>query len=125
MYQIGKRFLFDAAHQLTGLPPEHKCSRLHGHTWTVEVIFAAETLTGPGFVVDFGELAPFGNWLAATCDHRNLSECLPVPATSEHLASYFADWIIEHLQPSLPGRLAAVRVSETPSSWAEYQVPQP
>ena len=58
MYRISKKWTFDAAHHLDGLPEGHKCARVHGHTWTVEVVLAAVTLTGPGFVTDFGELAP-------------------------------------------------------------------
>ncbi|WP_312879641.1 6-pyruvoyl trahydropterin synthase family protein [Actinomadura luteofluorescens] len=37
-FTIGKRFDFEAGHQLPGLPPEHKCSRQHGHSYEVEVI---------------------------------------------------------------------------------------
>lgn len=37
-YRIGKSFTFDAAHRLPGLRAGHKCGRLHGHTYTVEVV---------------------------------------------------------------------------------------
>jgi 6-pyruvoyltetrahydropterin/6-carboxytetrahydropterin synthase len=56
VYLISKKFTFDAAHQLEGLPYEHKCGRLHGHTYTVEVVIGAHKLTEEGWVVDFGEL---------------------------------------------------------------------
>jgi 6-pyruvoyltetrahydropterin/6-carboxytetrahydropterin synthase len=125
MWRIGKQFTFDASHQLPGLPEGHKCGRLHGHTYTVEVVLQGDTLAEPGFVTDFGDLAPFGRYLDDQLDHRHLNDVLggEVP-TSERLARYLAEWIERHLAGALGGRLAAVRVSETPSSWAEYLVGQ-
>jgi 6-pyruvoyltetrahydropterin/6-carboxytetrahydropterin synthase len=60
MYRIGKSFMFEAAHRLVTLPPGHKCNRPHGHSYTAEVVVVATDLVGPGFVVDFAELKPFG-----------------------------------------------------------------
>jgi 6-pyruvoyltetrahydropterin/6-carboxytetrahydropterin synthase len=123
MWRIGKRFTFDASHQLPGLAEGHKCGRLHGHTYTVEVVLEGETLTGPGFVTDFGDLAPFGRYLDECFDHRHLNDVLGGEApTSERLAQHLAEWVEGQLADALGGRLAAVRVSETPSSWAEYLV---
>jgi 6-pyruvoyltetrahydropterin/6-carboxytetrahydropterin synthase len=122
MYQISKRWSFDAAHHLVGLPEGHKCARVHGHTWTVQVFLTARSLTPPGFVTDFGDLAPFGVYLATTLDHRDLNEIFDFPPTSEALAEHLAEWFVSHVQPRVPGRLRAVRVSETPSSWAQYEV---
>jgi 6-pyruvoyltetrahydropterin/6-carboxytetrahydropterin synthase len=122
MYQIAKRWRFDAAHHLDGLPDGHKCARVHGHTWTVEVRLTATQLTPPGFVTDFGDLAPFGGYLASALDHRDLNAVLDFPPTSELLAKHLAEWFISHVQPGIQGALSAVRVSETPSSWAEYRV---
>lgn len=124
-YRIGKSFTFDAAHYLPSLPPEHKCSRLHGHTYTVEVVLSATSLSPPGFVTDFGELGPLRHYLDATLDHQHLNRALDVEPTSENLARYIADWFQENVEPTIPARLETVRVHESPTSWAEYQVPQP
>lgn len=124
-YRIGKRFSFDAAHHLGGLPEGHKCSRLHGHTYSVEIVVAAEDLCGPGFVTDFGNLTPFKHYLDAHLDHRSLNDVLPDEPTSENLARFLAEWFIQHVEPAVAGRLEMVRVSETPSSWAEFQVVWP
>jgi 6-pyruvoyltetrahydropterin/6-carboxytetrahydropterin synthase len=124
-YRIGKRFSFDAAHQLAGLPEGHKCARQHGHTYTVELVPSAKELSGPGFVTDFGDLAPMKAFLDSHLDHRSLNEVLPVQPTSENLARYLAEWFVEHVEPSIEGRLETVRVSETPSSWAEFEVIRP
>ncbi|MFD8414045.1 6-pyruvoyl tetrahydropterin synthase family protein [Streptomyces sp. NPDC059650] len=121
-FTIGKRFTFEAGHRLLGLAREHKCARQHGHSYEVEVVLASATLEGPGFVTDFGALAPFKEFLAEALDHRNLHEILPVEPTSEHLAQFLAGWFIQNLQPEIPGRLVAVLVRETASSWARFDV---
>ncbi|MFD0274675.1 6-pyruvoyl tetrahydropterin synthase family protein [Kitasatospora sp. NPDC127111] len=122
-YRIGKRFRFEAAHQLSGLPAGHQCARMHGHSYEAEFILTADQLTGPGFVSDFGDLAPVKAMIDSVLDHQVLNEVLPdlVP-TSENLAAYLAGWFVENVEPGVPGRLAAVRVSETASSWAQFEV---
>jgi 6-pyruvoyltetrahydropterin/6-carboxytetrahydropterin synthase len=124
-YRIGKHFSFDAAHQLAGLPEGHKCARLHGHTYTAEFVLTSHELAGPGFVTDFGDLAPVKAFLDEQLDHRVLNEVLPVEPTSENLARYLAEWFMEHIEPGISGCLETVRVSETPSSWAEFEVIRP
>jgi 6-pyruvoyltetrahydropterin/6-carboxytetrahydropterin synthase len=121
VYAIGKQFTFDAAHHLTGLPAGHKCSRLHGHTYTVEVELSAEALQPPGFVTDYGDLAPFKAYLDERLDHRDLNEVLAVEPTSEHLAEHLFTWCARNLQPRVHGAVTAVRVWESPTSWAEYR----
>lgn len=119
-YRIGKSFSFSASHQLPGLPDGHQCGRLHGHNYTVEVTLRGEGLVGPGFVTDFGDLAPFKHYLDETFDHRHLNDAMVAPPTSENLAEDLARWFIKNLEPEIGGLLSAIRVSETPSSWAEY-----
>ncbi|MEV4333616.1 6-carboxytetrahydropterin synthase [Streptomyces sp. NPDC049597] len=121
-FTIGKTFTFEAGHRLPGLPPEHKCSRQHGHSYEVEVILTAPTLEEPGFVTDFGALAPFKVFLHTELDHRNLHEILPFEPTSERLAQFLAGWFIQNLESKISGRLIAVLVRETTSSWARFDV---
>jgi 6-pyruvoyltetrahydropterin/6-carboxytetrahydropterin synthase len=123
VYRIGKRFRFDAAHHLAGLPPGHKCSRIHGHTYTVEIELASAALTGPGFVADFADLEPLGQHIAGHLDHRDLNEVLDAEPTSENLARYFFTWCSSGLDPAVSSLVTAVRVSETPATWAEYRPP--
>jgi 6-pyruvoyltetrahydropterin/6-carboxytetrahydropterin synthase len=123
-FRIGRRFSFDAAHHLAGLPEGHKCARPHGHTYMVEVIVAGEELAGPGFVTDFGDLKPLGEYIEGHLDHRDLNTVLDFPPTSERLARHLTEWFAENVEPGIKGRLMAVRVSETPSTWAEFTVPE-
>jgi 6-pyruvoyltetrahydropterin/6-carboxytetrahydropterin synthase len=119
VYRIAKRFDFDAAHQLTGLPEGHKCRRLHGHTYVVEIEAQAETLDGQGMVADYATLDPFGAWLRDHIDHRNLNEVLNTDMpTTEHVAEvcYGAAAV------RCPGlQISAVRVWESSTTWAEYR----
>lgn len=121
---IGKTFDFEAGHRLAGLPPGHKCSRQHGHSYQVEVVLTAQALEGPGFVTDFADLAPFKRFLNAEFDHHNLHEILPFDPTSERLAQFLAGWFIQNVEPGIPGRLVAVQVRETERSWARFDVEQ-
>jgi 6-pyruvoyltetrahydropterin/6-carboxytetrahydropterin synthase len=120
VYRIAKTFTFEAAHRLRDLPEEHKCARTHGHSYRVEIVLESEQLTETGFVDDFAELQPLGDYIVASLDHRDLNSALDVNPTSELLARHLADWFERHLASDLNGRLASVRVSETASSWAEY-----
>jgi 6-pyruvoyltetrahydropterin/6-carboxytetrahydropterin synthase len=117
--RICKRFTFDAAHML----PDHdgKCANLHGHTYVVEVEFEGPIIEeGPkrGMVVDFGDVkAVWKEKLEPLLDHRYLNETLvELPVTT---AEMIAGWVYgrftdANLEP------AAVRVWETPTSWAQY-----
>lgn len=124
MYEITKRFTFSASHQLNHLPDGHKCQRLHGHNYTVEIRLTAHELDEHGFVVDFAELERAGLWMRATLDHQHLNDVIDGPPTSERLAAAVFEWCATHL-PNWPGvALSAVRVAETDSTWAEYR-PRP
>ncbi|GAA3742279.1 hypothetical protein GCM10022225_27350 [Plantactinospora mayteni] len=107
---------FEAAHHLPGLGDAHKCSRVHGHTYQVFAIPDESPDVGTAFADEM--LIPLDNYLKEGFNYRYLNEWFPVPPTSENLAQHLFAWCEEHL-PKV--RLAAVRVSETPSTWAEYR----
>jgi 6-pyruvoyltetrahydropterin/6-carboxytetrahydropterin synthase len=120
MFEIAKTFRFAAAHHLPQLPEGHKCRNVHGHNYTVEVRIASEDLDLYGFVVDYGDLAPVRTYLDSTFDHRDLNAVMPVAPTAELLAVH----IHAHIMATLPlpaDTTVAVRVSETPDTWAEYR----
>lgn len=130
MYLIRKKFKFDAAHQLLGLPTGHKCGNVHGHTYNVEVALSSTSLTAEGWVMDFGDLNDLGRFIDEHVDHKNLNEVFDFQTTSENLAKYFFDRTeelllrLERLRnqvPRVPIFVAWVRVSETESTYAEYR----
>lgn len=126
MYRISKKFSgIEAAHRLDGLPDGHKCSRLHGHSYAVEVTVTAQDLAGPGFVVDFAELAPLGDYLKRTADHQVLNDAFSFCPTSENLARHLFDWCQGNILLPAGSRIESVRVSETAATWAEYRLDTP
>lgn len=125
VYQIRKRFTFEAAHWLSGLPEEHKCRREHGHSYTVEVVVEATELCGPGFVIDFSELDLLEEHIVEHYDHKMLNDVIDVPPTSENLAKVLFDWCCTHIPLPETAVITAVRVSETSRTWAEYRGDEP
>lgn len=114
-YTICKQFSFDASHKLTGLPDGHKCARLHGHTYRVEVILQSEILNEVGFVVDYGDLKALKDYIDHHLDHRHLNDMLPLQTSAENIAKHLFDFCKQHWSQT-----TKVRVSETPKTWAEY-----
>lgn len=119
MLTIQKEFGFSASHILGNLPEDHPCSRMHGHNYVVVLELRAgdDELNAAGFVRDYRELDKFKHWVDETVDHRHLNEVLGnINPSAEHLAR----WIFLRWQSDFP-ELSAVRVSETPKTWAEYR----
>jgi 6-pyruvoyltetrahydropterin/6-carboxytetrahydropterin synthase len=113
---IAKQFTFDAAHHLPGLPEGHKCKRLHGHTYRVEI-----QLRGPvdefGFVVDYAEIAKAWAGIDEQLDHRCLND---IPGLETPSTEVLVKWIGDRVKALLP-RLVRVRVSESTTTWAEME----
>ncbi len=116
MFRIAKEFQFSASHQLSHLPEGHQCARLHGHNYIVTVELASEALNSDGFVRDYQELKALKDYIDGTFDHRHLNDILTVHSTAENLAKHFYDWCRSRWSETV-----AVRVSETPKTWAEYR----
>jgi 6-pyruvoyltetrahydropterin/6-carboxytetrahydropterin synthase len=116
LLEIYKKFSIEAAHRLTNLPPEHKCSRLHGHSFQVELRVSGEVDNVYGWVQDFGEIKRIFKPVYEQLDHRYLNEIegLGNP-TSENLAK----WIWQRLKPDLP-QLSAIIVRETCTAGCIY-----
>jgi 6-pyruvoyltetrahydropterin/6-carboxytetrahydropterin synthase len=117
MYTITKRFAFSASHWIGGLPAEHPCSRLHGHNYEVEIVLQSAELDSVGFVRDYRELSALKDFIDDTLDHQHLNEVLGHDRTT---AEAIAKWLYDWCQDRWP-EVAAVRVSETPKTWAEYR----
>jgi 6-pyruvoyltetrahydropterin/6-carboxytetrahydropterin synthase len=119
MFRIAKRFSFSASHVLTAVADDHKCRRLHGHNYEVEVVCEGD-LDHRGMVVDYHDLAPVRRFIDATVDHRHLNDVLDGEPTAERLAWWLYEALREELPAEIAERLVAVRVHETPRTWAEY-----
>ena len=116
MYTITKQFSFSASHVLDHLPEGHPCARLHGHNYVVELVLQSSALNTDGFVRDYNELIPFKYFINDKLDHRHLNDVIDDPSTAENLARFLYD-----LAKGMWPEVVAVRVSETPKTWAEYR----
>ncbi len=107
---------FDAAHYIEGYPG--KCSQLHGHTYRVEVVFERRELGEDYMVIDFGEAKRVVREVVGELDHRLLND---VMGTSRPTTERIAVYILEKVREKIPF-VKAVRVYETPTSYAEVEV---
>ena len=122
MWSISKDFAFSASHQLEGLSDGHPCGRVHGHNYTVRVELTGTALDRHGFILDYGEFKPFGHWLDEQLDHRHLNDVLEFQPSAEMIARYLHG-IVHALVPVPNNVRIKVSVSETPKSWASFQIP--
>lgn len=120
-FTIAKQFAFSASHALTAVPEGHKCRRTHGHNYEVEIICAAEEVDARGMVVDYFDLDPVKHFIDETVDHRHLNDVVPGEPTAERLAWWLYESLKGALTPDVTSRIVAVRVYETPRTWAEYR----
>jgi 6-pyruvoyltetrahydropterin/6-carboxytetrahydropterin synthase len=109
-------FQIEAAHRLPHVPEGHKCARIHGHSFCIEVHVSGEVGERTGWVIDFADLRLAFQPLFDQLDHRYLNEIegLENP-TSENLAR----WIWKRLQGRLP-LLSKVVVQETCNAGCSY-----
>lgn len=119
MYRISKEFHFSASHQLHGLRDGHPCGRVHGHNYIIKVTLSGDDLNEYGFLLDYNDLKPFGQWLDDTLDHRHLNDALGFQPSAENMARHLATVARDLLD--IPETVTVgVAVSETPKTWAEW-----
>ena len=115
--EIFKQFTFEAAHRLPHVPQGHKCGRLHGHSFVVEVHVGGPVDPVTGWVMDFADIKAAFAPLQARLDHYYLND---VDGLENPTSEVLARWIWRHLAPALPG-LSQVVVRETCTSAATYR----
>lgn len=115
-----KTFQIEAAHRLPQVPPGHKCARLHGHSFRIEIHVEGPVHPQFGWVMDFADIKQAFAPLYAALDHHYLNEIAGLEnPTSENLAR----WIWDRLQPELP-LLSRIVVHETCTSGCSYAGPE-
>ena len=116
--EIAKEFHFEAAHHLPNVPPEHKCRRLHGHSYRFEVCLGGYSKEESGWLRDFQDIRNAVQGLIEKhLDHYYLNEVSGLEnPTSENLAV----WLWERLEKKLP-ELKEITVFETCTSRCTYR----
>ena len=115
--ELRKTFQFEAAHLLPLLPKSHKCRRLHGHSFFVEVVVAGECDPKLGWLMDYADISAAFRPLWAKLDHRYLNE---IPGLENPTSEIIAAWIWRRLKPRLP-MLKEIVVAETCQSRCVYR----
>ena len=118
--EIFKEFTFEAAHRLLTVRQGHKCGRLHGHSFRVEVHVRGDVDPESGWVLDFADIKEAFKPLLAQLDHNYLNE---IEGLSNPTSEVLAKWIWIHLQPALPS-LSKIVVRETCTSGCVYGGPE-
>jgi 6-pyruvoyltetrahydropterin/6-carboxytetrahydropterin synthase len=115
--EIHKVFALEAAHRLPNVPEGHKCRRLHGHSFRVEVHVSGSVVPEQGWVQDFADIGQAFRPIHAALDHNYLNDIAGLEnPTSENLAR----WIWQRLKPSLP-LLSKVVIQETCTAGCTYR----
>lgn len=115
--EIFKEFTFEAAHRLPFVPEGHKCGRLHGHSFRVEVHLGGEINQESGWLLDFADIKKAFEPHLKVLDHNYLND---IPGLENPTSEVLARWIWDALAQVLPG-LRRVVVRETCSSGAVYE----
>ena len=117
--RLVKTIDFEAAHFLPTFPEGHKCRRLHGHSYKVDIVVEGEVPPEQGYLIDYAEIKVAFEPLKQQLDHSCLNE---VEGLTNPTSEMIAKWIWDRLKPRLP-LLAEVVIHETCSSRCEYRGP--
>jgi 6-pyruvoyltetrahydropterin/6-carboxytetrahydropterin synthase len=106
---IFKIFSIEAAHRLPQVPDGHKCARLHGHSFRIEVHVRGPIDATTGWVMDYADIKAAFAPLFEQLDHRYLND---IEGLDNPTSEVLARWIFRRLRPALPG-VQRVVVHET------------
>ncbi|MBM3901398.1 MAG: 6-carboxytetrahydropterin synthase QueD [Verrucomicrobia bacterium] len=115
--QLRRTFQFEAAHRLPHVPTGHKCARLHGHSFQVEIVVDGPVDQKMGWVMDYADIKAAFAPLHQRLDHNYLNE---IPGLENPTSERIAEWIWSELQPALP-LLTEIVVAETCTARCVYR----
>ncbi len=115
--RLSHEFRFEAAHRLPRVPPGHKCARLHGHSFRVELTVSGPVDEKTGWFIDFQRIFDAWKPLSDELDHNYLND---IPGLENPTSEILAGWIWQRVKPVLVP-LSRVTVFETCESRCEYE----
>lgn len=115
--RLVKSFDFEAAHWLPCFPEGHKCRRMHGHSFKVDVIVEGEVAEDKGYLVDYGDIKRAVEPIKSRLDHYVLNE---IEGLENPTSEMIARWVFDRLRASLP-ILSEIVVHETCTSRCHYR----
>jgi len=114
-FQISRTYRFEAAHWLPHVRPGHKCGKVHGHSYLVEICVNGGLTDPEGWVCDFAEIDASWAPVYSRLDHQLLND---IEGLENPTSEIIARWIWRRLP--LTG-LSAVIVCETSASRCVYR----
>jgi 6-pyruvoyltetrahydropterin/6-carboxytetrahydropterin synthase len=118
--EISRTYRVEAAHRLPHVPADHKCFRLHGHSFEITLVVSGELHPTLGWVIDYAEIDGAFAPLHAQLDHHYLNE---VTGLENPTSEILARWIAERVKLPAGGRLHAVSVAENCMSQCTVYLP--
>ncbi len=112
LMEIFVDFSFDAAHYLPNVPPQHKCGRMHGHTYRLRLYFSGPVNPLLGWVIDYAHVKVVADQILSQLDHHTLND---VPGLENPTCELIAQWIADRLDVVTWGGafLTAIDLRET------------
>jgi 6-pyruvoyltetrahydropterin/6-carboxytetrahydropterin synthase len=115
--ELRKTYQFEAAHLLPRLPRTHKCRRLHGHSFKVDIVVSGECDPKLGWVMDYADISKAFGPLWQKLDHFYLND---IPGLENPTSENIAIWIWQRLKPKLP-LLTEIVMAETCTAKCVYR----
>jgi 6-pyruvoyltetrahydropterin/6-carboxytetrahydropterin synthase len=115
--ELKKEYRFEAAHWLPRVPKGHKCARVHGHSYRVELIVSGPVDPETGWLIDFAAIDDVWAELHDRLDHRTLND---VPGLENSTCENLAVYIWKVVRPRIP-QLAGVTIWETSDASCTYR----
>lgn len=121
-FVITKKFDFEAAHFIPAFEDGHKCRRMHGHSFKVEVKVKGELDERLGVLVDFAEIKSVVKPYIEYLDHNCLNDIAlrdNIPLLMNPTSENICVWLFKEIKPKMP-ILHSIVVHETCTSACEY-----
>jgi 6-pyruvoyltetrahydropterin/6-carboxytetrahydropterin synthase len=115
--RLTKDFSFEAAQILPNVPEGHKCRRLHGHSFKVEVSIEGDVHPQSGWVYDHAEISAAMKPLLEMLDHAYLND---IEGLENPTIEKMAEWFWKNLETKCPG-LCEIVVHETATARCIYR----
>jgi 6-pyruvoyltetrahydropterin/6-carboxytetrahydropterin synthase len=114
---LRRKFDFEAAQHLPSFPEGHKCRRMHGHSFGLEVCVTGSADPKSGLLYDHAKIAEAVRPILEKLDHSCLNE---TPGLENPTLEVLCQWFWKKLSPLLPG-LSEITLHETPRASCTYR----
>ena len=118
-FRLTKDFDFESAQTLPNAPKGHKCAKMHGHSFKVEISVEGEMDPKTGWVYDHAQISAAMRPLVDQMDHAYLND---IAGLENPTIENMAIWFWGKLSPQLSG-LAEIVIHETSRARCSYRGP--